>query len=510
MLTPPVGDLLLTMRERAEHVVTRRSSRSPQRCSTIRISRCAPMSTRWRAGPKVSPPTIIRFCRALGFAGLREFKLHLAQSLAVGTSTLHRAVAARRQHADRDAQGPAGRGERACQPRAAHRAGRSSSAPSRGSPRRGVSIATPSATRRCSWPATRRRASPGSASISNFYFDAHLQLVSAATMNKNDVVLAISHVGRMPFLLETVDVAKEQGATIIAMTQPGTPLAEMADIVLPVVVPADPLDARRHRGVSRATGVSRNTDGRHRLAPRPACTAPVETRARRCCRSAASTAKRIRCCERRGRTATCSRHELRTSTSSRARSCGRHGHRRHGRAALRRRCAHRRRSHRRDRRADLPTQDAEVHRRRRQDRRTGLHRRAHARRPDRAGGAADAAEDQSGRHHRRHRQLRHQPGAAGACRRAAAAQPAGRQGQVPLSDDGRVYRSGRTGSARGQRRRAGRPFDPARRDDGRSIPSRDARRASANGRAAARRHGCRRDRPELRCVLRDRCSRRRR
>jgi len=40
----------------------------------------------------VSPPTIIRFCRALGFAGLREFKLHLAQSLAVGTSTLHRAV----------------------------------------------------------------------------------------------------------------------------------------------------------------------------------------------------------------------------------------------------------------------------------------------------------------------------------------------------------------------------------------------------------------------------------
>ena len=24
---------------------------------------------------KVSPPTIVRFCRALGFAGLREFKL---------------------------------------------------------------------------------------------------------------------------------------------------------------------------------------------------------------------------------------------------------------------------------------------------------------------------------------------------------------------------------------------------------------------------------------------------
>ena len=59
-------------------------------------------------------------------------------------------------------------------------------------------------------------------------------------MNKHDVALAISHIGRMPFLLETVDVAKEQGATIIAITRPDTPLAERADIVLPVVVPADP------------------------------------------------------------------------------------------------------------------------------------------------------------------------------------------------------------------------------------------------------------------------------
>ena len=40
----------------------------------------------------VSPPTITRFCRALGYSGLREFKLRLAHTLAVGKSTLHRAV----------------------------------------------------------------------------------------------------------------------------------------------------------------------------------------------------------------------------------------------------------------------------------------------------------------------------------------------------------------------------------------------------------------------------------
>ena len=99
---------------------------------------------------------------------------------------------------------------------------------------------------------------------------------------------------------------------------------------------------------------------------------------------------------------------------------GGHRHRRDGRAALRGRRAHRRRSHRR--RSALPCRpptptviDA-----------TGLivapglHRRPHARRPDRARGASDAAQDQPGRHHGRRRQLRHQPRAARArrtCRR---------------------------------------------------------------------------------------------
>jgi len=73
---------------------------------------------------------------------------------------------------------------------------------------------------------------------SNFYFDAYFQLASAATLQRNDVVLAISHVGRMPYLLEAIDVAREQSATIVAITQPHTPLARSADFVLPIVVPA--------------------------------------------------------------------------------------------------------------------------------------------------------------------------------------------------------------------------------------------------------------------------------
>jgi len=41
--------------------------------------------------------------------------------------------------------------------------------------------------------------------------------ISAATIGPRGVVMAITHVGGMPSLLEAVDVARSQGATIIAL-----------------------------------------------------------------------------------------------------------------------------------------------------------------------------------------------------------------------------------------------------------------------------------------------------
>src|SRR5207302_310615 len=161
----PVGDLLLTIRERAAALTKGQQQVAAAMLADPDFALRANVDALARRA-KVSPPTIIRFCRALGFAGLREFKLHLAQSLAVGTSTLHRAVV------------------------------------------------------------------PGD----NMQAVTHKVLQGAASALAN----LEQHIGRMPFLLETVDVAKEQGAMIIAITRPDTPLAERADVVLPVVVPADP------------------------------------------------------------------------------------------------------------------------------------------------------------------------------------------------------------------------------------------------------------------------------
>jgi RpiR family carbohydrate utilization transcriptional regulator len=73
----------------------------------------------------------------------------------------------------------------------------------------------------------------------NAIFDAHQQLVSASTLGPDGVAFVISHVGRMPYTLEAAKFARAQGATVVALTQPDTPLAKIADLVLAVSVPPD-------------------------------------------------------------------------------------------------------------------------------------------------------------------------------------------------------------------------------------------------------------------------------
>lgn len=187
----------------------------------------------------VSPPTIVRFCRALGCAGLREFKLRLARTLAVGASPLHRAVTPDDDLATVTHKVLAGAASALAQleqhiPAASVAAAVKSIA----SAGRVECYAVGNTSMFMANDAQARFSRLGL--TANAYQDAHLQLVSAASLDRRDVVLAISHVGRMPTLLEAVAVAREQRATIIAITQPGTPLAAAADTVLPVVVPADP------------------------------------------------------------------------------------------------------------------------------------------------------------------------------------------------------------------------------------------------------------------------------
>jgi len=71
------------------------------------------------------------------------------------------------------------------------------------------------------------------------YTDSHMQLMSASALVPGDVVIAISHTGRSRELLEVTPIALDAGATVIAITDPDSPLAARSSMVLNVRVRED-------------------------------------------------------------------------------------------------------------------------------------------------------------------------------------------------------------------------------------------------------------------------------
>jgi DNA-binding MurR/RpiR family transcriptional regulator len=189
-----------------------------------------------RAG--VSMPTIVRTCRVFGFSSVREFMVTLAQDIALGGSYLHRSVTPEDSPAEivskivRSATASMASLEHQLDVSALERAAQAIAVAER------VDCYSAGAT--STFIANDLQARLFRIGIhSNAYFDAHLQLISASTLGRNGVAVAVSHVGRMPTLLEATRFAHSQGATVIALTQPDTPLANAADIVLGTSVPDD-------------------------------------------------------------------------------------------------------------------------------------------------------------------------------------------------------------------------------------------------------------------------------
>lgn len=63
--------------------------------------------------------------------------------------------------------------------------------------------------------------------------DAHMMMMSAALLGKGDVAVGFSHSGKTTAVLEPLDLARQNGATTIAVTNyAGSPAARVADFVL--------------------------------------------------------------------------------------------------------------------------------------------------------------------------------------------------------------------------------------------------------------------------------------
>lgn len=233
----PASDLIVAMREGAASLSSAHQQVAAVMLEDPEFALHASVDVLARRA-KVSPPTITRFCRTLGCSGLREFKLRLAQNVAVGKSMLHRAVVAGDDMQTvthkvlQSAVSALANLERHVVPeqleRAAARIAKARRVDCYGVGNVSMFMASDAQARFARLGIT-----------SGAYFDGHLQLISAATMNRNDVVLAISYVGRLRSLINAVEVAREQGAMIVAITQRDTPLSRLSDVVLPVVVPVD-------------------------------------------------------------------------------------------------------------------------------------------------------------------------------------------------------------------------------------------------------------------------------
>ena len=178
----------------------------------------------------VSKPTVVRFCRSVGYDGLADFKRKLAGSVNEGVPFVHRSVDDDDKTEDiivkvidnavaamlRYRNAAAGQSmERAIA--ALAEVGRNSNQGRRlefyGVGNSGI----------VAQDAQHKffRLGVSSAAIS----DGHMQVMSATMLKPGDCAVIISNSGRSRDLLDVADIARRKGATLIIITASGSPLA---------------------------------------------------------------------------------------------------------------------------------------------------------------------------------------------------------------------------------------------------------------------------------------------
>lgn len=183
---------------------------------------------------EVSEPTVIRFATALGCDGFPDFKLHLAQSLALGIPATHSVITP-----DDDVAATVSKVfdysvtslDHARRRLDVERVGEAVDALAQA---RHVVFLGLGASGIVALDAEQKFplfGVPCSAPI-----DSHQQFLSASMAGEGTVVVAISNVGRTTSILDAVRIARRGGATTIGLSGGQTPLLALCDI--PIVVEA--------------------------------------------------------------------------------------------------------------------------------------------------------------------------------------------------------------------------------------------------------------------------------
>lgn len=178
----------------------------------------------------VSKPTVVRFCRSVGYDGLADFKLKLAGSVNEGVPFVHRAVDADDKASDLivkvvdNAVSALLKYRNAATGHAVERA--IDSLAQAGKSGRRIEFYGVGNSGIVAQDAQHKFFRLGV--FANAVSDGHVQVMSATMLRAGDCAVIISNSGRSKDLIDVAQIAHRKGATVIVITASGSTLAQLA------------------------------------------------------------------------------------------------------------------------------------------------------------------------------------------------------------------------------------------------------------------------------------------
>ncbi len=190
--------------------------------------------TELAARAHVSKPTVIRFCRSVGYDGLSDFKLKLAGNVSEGVPFIHRSVDADDKTSDVMVKVI----DNTVAAFLKYRNDASSALVEKAA---SALVAACTQGRRIEFFGVGNSGIVAQDAQHKFfrlgvhaiaYSDGHMQVMSASLLRPGDCVVIISNSGRTRDLLDAEGIARKNGATTIVITASGSPLAAAGHIHL--------------------------------------------------------------------------------------------------------------------------------------------------------------------------------------------------------------------------------------------------------------------------------------
>lgn len=185
---------------------------------------------------EVSEPTVTRFCRAIGCAGVRDFKLKLAQSLVVGALYLKKPPSTSDENGMPfwsavfgEARQALEEAEKQLDPTQLQRAAELIA------DARQVTVFGLGGSSSALAQETQYRLFRYGIAVSA-HCDPYIMRMTASTLKPHDLVIAISATGRTREVIEAVELAKHYRADAVCITAPDTELAGICDVSLTIAV----------------------------------------------------------------------------------------------------------------------------------------------------------------------------------------------------------------------------------------------------------------------------------